>query len=64
MTGKLTARKVETAKPGKYSDGCSLYLIASETGVRKWVRRFTWLGRAKEMGFRKQPEPRLVALGT
>ena len=50
MAGKLTARKVETAKPGKYSDGGNLYLIVSQTGSRKWVLRFTWRGRAKEMG--------------
>jgi integrase len=50
MASKLTARKVETAKPGKYSDGSNLYLIVSETGARKWVLRFTWRGRAKEMG--------------
>src|SRR5258708_8035157 len=50
MANKFTARKVETAKPGKYSDGGNLYLIVSETGSRKWVLRFTWRGRAKEMG--------------
>jgi integrase len=50
MASKLTARKVETAKPGKYSDGGNLYLIVSRTGARKWVLRFTWRGRAKEMG--------------
>jgi integrase len=50
MASKLTARKVETAKPGKYSDGGNLYLIVSETGSRKWVLRFNWRGRAKEMG--------------
>jgi hypothetical protein len=47
---ETNARKVETAKPGKYSDGGNLYLIVSETGARKWVLRFTWRGRAKEMG--------------
>src|SRR6478672_5807927 len=50
MASKLTARKVETAKAGKYSDGGNLYLIVSETGARKWVLRFIWRGRAKEMG--------------
>jgi hypothetical protein len=50
MASKLTARKVETSKPGKYSDGSNLYLIVSETRARKWVLRFTWRGRAKEMG--------------
>lgn len=47
---KLTARKVATAKHGKYSDGNNLYLVVSKTGSRKWVLRFTWRGRAKEMG--------------
>jgi integrase len=50
MAGHLTARKVETAKPGKYSDGGNLYLIVSPTGARKWVFRFTWRHSAKEMG--------------
>ena len=50
MASRLTARKVETAKPGKYSDGGNLYLIVSETGSRKWVLRFRWRGRPKEMG--------------
>jgi integrase len=50
MASRLTARKVATAKPGKYSDGGNLYLIVSPTGARKWVLRFTWRGRAKEMG--------------
>lgn len=50
MASKLTARKVESAKAGKYSDGGNLYLIVSDAGARKWVLRFTWRGRAKEMG--------------
>jgi hypothetical protein len=50
MAGRLTAQKVGTAKPGKYSDGGNLYLIVSDSGARKWVLRFTWRGRAKEMG--------------
>ena len=50
MANHLTARKVETAKTGKYSDGGNLYLIVSKTGTRKWVLRFTWRGRAREMG--------------
>jgi integrase len=50
MSGKLTARKVQTAKAGKYSDGGNLYLIVADTGARKWVLRFTWRGKAREMG--------------
>ena len=48
MLGRLTARKVATAKPGKYSDGGCRYLIGSPTGSRKWVLRFTWRGMEKK----------------
>src|SRR5262249_37995404 len=50
MAGNLTARKVQTAKPGKDSDGGNLYVVVSPSGSRKWVLRFTWRGLAKEMG--------------
>ena len=50
MADRLTARKVTTAKAGKYSDGNNLYLVVSHSGSRKWVLRFTWRGQAKEMG--------------
>jgi integrase len=50
MAGRLMARKIETATAGKYCDGGNLYLIVSPTGGRKWILRFTWRGRAKEMG--------------
>jgi integrase len=47
---KLTARKAETAKPGRHGDGRGLYLVVSATGARKWVFRFTFGGRVTEMG--------------
>jgi len=50
MAGRLTARKVESVKAGKYSDGGNLYLIVAPVGTRKWVLRFTWRGKAREMG--------------
>jgi integrase len=50
MASHLTARKVDTAKPGKYGDGANLYLVVSKTGARKWVLRFTFRGKPKEMG--------------
>jgi integrase len=50
MAGRLTARKVETAKAGKYSDGGGLYLLVADGGSRKWVLRFMKHGRAREMG--------------
>jgi integrase len=55
--GKLTARKVETAKPGgKYGDGGGLQLSVASTGAKKWVLRFVWQGRAREMGLGSYPE--------
>ena len=56
--GKLTARKVETAKPGKYGDGGGLQLAVAATGAKKWVLRFLWQGRAREMGLGSYPESR------
>jgi integrase len=50
MAGKLSARKVETAKPGKYADGGGLYLAVAPSGAKKWTFRFLWNGRAREAG--------------
>jgi integrase len=54
--GRLTARKVETAKPGKYGDGAGLQLSVAPTGAKKWVLRFLWQGKAREMGLGSYPE--------
>jgi integrase len=54
--GKLNARKVETAKPGKHGDGDGLQLVVSPTGARKWVLRFMQGGKAREMGLGAYPE--------
>ena len=51
----LTARKVETAKPGKYEDGHGLRLVVSPNGARKWVFRFMRTGRRVEMGLGSMP---------
>ena len=50
MAGRLTARKVATAKPGKHSDGGNLYLIVADTGSRKWVLRVQADGRRHDFG--------------
>lgn len=50
MSGKLSARGVVTAKPGRHSDGGGLYLVVSPTGTKKWVYRFTFSGRVNETG--------------
>jgi integrase len=54
--GKLTARKVETAKPGKYGDGAGLQLAVADSGAKKWVLRFLWQGKGREMGLGSYPE--------
>jgi integrase len=54
--GKLTARKVETAKTGKYGDGGGLQLAVAPTGAKKWVLRFLYRGKAREMGLGSYPE--------
>jgi integrase len=55
---KLTARFVETAKPGKYGDASTkgLQLVVAPTGARKWVLRFMSQGKAREMGLGALPE--------
>jgi integrase len=50
MAGKLTARTVATAKPGRHGDGAGLWLVVAESGARKWVFRFSFGGKVTEMG--------------
>lgn len=50
VVGKLSARKVQTAKPGKYGDGGGLWLTVLPTGSRFWTFRFRLNGRSREMG--------------
>jgi integrase len=51
---KLSARTVASlTKPGRHSDGGGLYLFVSRDDKalrRRWVFRFTWAGKAREMG--------------
>jgi integrase len=48
--GRLTALKVERAKPGMYGDGAGLYLRVTEDGTKNWIYRFMLNGRARSMG--------------
>jgi integrase len=56
---KLTARTVASlSNPGKYSDGGGLYLrIDGDVGPtrRRWIMRFVWLSRTREMGLGGYP---------
>jgi integrase len=54
-SNRLTARRVETAKPGKYEDGHGLRLVVSPSGARKWVFRFMRAGKRIEMGLGSVP---------
>lgn len=47
---KLTSRKIDNAKPGKYEDGGGLRLVVSQAGAKKWVLRYTINGKRREMG--------------
>jgi integrase len=55
---KLSTRFVETAKVGKYGDNGTkgLQLAVSPTGAKKWVFRFQWQGKPREMGLGSVPE--------
>jgi len=53
--GKLTARTVATAGPGKHEDGAGLRLVVSKSGSRRWVFRFRLNGRSREMGLGSFP---------
>ena len=58
--GKLTARRVETAPPGKHEDGDGLRLVVSKAGSRRWVFRFMLTGRSREMGLGADPQVSLA----
>lgn len=49
-SGKLSAVKVQHAKPGYYGDGAGLWLQVRETGTKAWVYRYAINGRARYMG--------------
>lgn len=48
--GKLTALKVQRAKPGRHGDGDGLHLVVSDTGARKWVLRIQKNGKRHDLG--------------
>ena len=52
---KLSLRKVATAGSGKYEDGGGLRLVVSKLGAKKWVLRYTFHGKRREMGLGSYP---------
>ena len=47
---KLTAKTVQTAKPGRHADGGGLYLLVKPTGARSWLLRVQVDGRRRDIG--------------
>ncbi|MGD9829979.1 MAG: tyrosine-type recombinase/integrase [Hyphomicrobiaceae bacterium] len=56
----LTARQVETAKPGRYTDGRGLMLLVKTSGARSWVLRYQINGRRRDLGLGSWPETTLA----
>lgn len=48
--GKLTAKHVQHAKPGRHADGRGLYLLAKDSGAKSWVLRVVVNGRRRDFG--------------
>src|SRR5262245_28290751 len=55
MSGKLTVRKVEAAKPGRHGDGSGLYLRVLPSGARQWVLRIVVADRRRDIGLGGYP---------
>lgn len=56
----LSARKVETAGPGRYTDGRGLTLLVKASGTRSWVLRYQINGRRRDLGLGAYPEVTLA----
>ncbi len=52
----LSVRRVETAEPGRHSDGHGLMLLVKPSGARTWVLRYQMRGRRRDMGLGPRPE--------
>lgn len=48
---RLTARKVAGLRePGRYADGDGLYLLIDPSGAKRWVLRYAFNGKRRDMG--------------
>lgn len=48
--GKLTAKGIQNAQPGRHADGQGLYLLVKPTGARSWVLRVQVGGQRRDIG--------------
>ena len=56
----LSARKVETAEPGRHGDGRGLFLYVKPSGSRSWVLRYQTQGRRHDLGLGAYPDVTLA----
>ena len=56
----LSARKVETAGPGRHGDGRGLFLYVKACGARSWVLRYQVMGKRHDLGLGAYPEVSLA----
>ncbi|MDO6729586.1 integrase arm-type DNA-binding domain-containing protein [Marinovum sp. 2_MG-2023] len=56
----LSARKAETAKPGRHGDGRGLFLYVKPSGARSWVLRYQVHGRRRDLGLGPYPDVSLA----
>ena len=57
---KLTAIKVKTAGAGRHSDGGGLHLEKPASGAGKWIFRYSFAGRRRDMGLGSAAEVTLA----
>ncbi len=56
----LSARKVDTAGPGRHGDGRGLFLYVKPSGARSWVLRYQVQGRRRDLGLGAYPDVSLA----
>ena len=56
----LSARKAETARPGRHGDGRGLFLYVKPSGSRSWVLRYQVQGRRRDLGLGPYPDVSLA----
>lgn len=56
----LSARRAETAKPGRHGDGRGLFLYVKPSGARSWVLRYQVQGRRRDLGLGPYPDVNLA----
>lgn len=50
LSGKLTKKLIENARPGRHGDGNGLYLVVDPSGARRWIVRVTVKGQKNKVG--------------